>query len=54
MSRKKIAVLIASIDREYQQDFVSGLAKADPSPDGYQRIYRTVPGYEQLFQIPQD
>jgi diguanylate cyclase (GGDEF)-like protein len=28
MSRKKIAVLIASIDREYQQDFVSGLASA--------------------------
>ena len=26
MSRKKIAVLMASIDREYQQDFASGLA----------------------------
>lgn len=28
MSRKKIAVLMASIDREYQQDFASGLASA--------------------------
>lgn len=28
MNRKRIAVLIASIDREYQQDFVSGLEKA--------------------------
>ena len=28
MNRKKIAVLIASIDREYQQDFVSGLTSA--------------------------
>ena len=28
MSRRKIAVLIASIDREYQQDFTSGLEKA--------------------------
>ncbi len=33
MSRKKIAVLIASIDREYQQDFVSGLAKAASKRD---------------------
>lgn len=28
MGRKKIAVLMASIDREYQQDFASGLASA--------------------------
>ena len=28
MHRKKIAVLMASIDREYQQDFASGLASA--------------------------
>ena len=28
MRRKKIAVLMASIDREYQQDFASGLASA--------------------------
>ena len=28
MQRKKIAVLMASIDREYQQDFASGLASA--------------------------
>ena len=28
MSRKKIAVLVASIDREYQQDFAAGLASA--------------------------
>jgi len=28
MSRKKIAVLMASIDREYQQDFAAGLASA--------------------------
>ena len=28
MLRKKIAVLMASIDREYQQDFASGLASA--------------------------
>ena len=33
MSRKKIAVLIASIDREYQQDFVSGLISAGTSRD---------------------
>ena len=33
MSRKKIAVLIASIDREYQQDFVSGLTSAGASKD---------------------
>ena len=28
MRRKKIAVLMASIDREYQQDFASALASA--------------------------
>ena len=28
MRRKKIAVLMASIDREYQQDFASGLSSA--------------------------
>jgi len=33
MSRKKIAVLIASIDREYQQDFVSGLTSAGANRD---------------------
>ena len=33
MGRKKIAVLIASIDREYQQDFVSGLASAGANQD---------------------
>ena len=33
MSRKKIAVLIASIDREYQQDFVSALASAGANQD---------------------
>ena len=33
MSRKKIAVLIASIDREYQQDFVSGLTSAGANKD---------------------
>ncbi len=33
MSRKKIAVLIASIDREYQQDFVSGLVSVSSSMD---------------------
>ena len=33
MSRKRIAVLIASIDREYQQDFVSGLSSVGTSLD---------------------
>ena len=33
MSRRKIAVLIASIDREYQQDFTSGLEKAAAKRD---------------------
>ena len=33
MSRKRIAVLIASVDREYQQDFVSGLEKAASKRD---------------------
>lgn len=33
MSRKKIAVLIASIDREYQQDFASGLTSAGAKRD---------------------
>ena len=33
MSRKRIAVLIASIDREYQQDFVSGLVSVGSSLD---------------------
>ena len=33
MSRRRIAVLIASIDREYQQDFTSGLEKAAAKRD---------------------
>ena len=33
MRRKKIAVLMASIDREYQQDFASGLASAGSKLD---------------------
>ena len=33
MGRKKIAVLIASIDREYQQDFTSGLTSAAAKRD---------------------
>ncbi|MBR3350175.1 MAG: GGDEF domain-containing protein [Solobacterium sp.] len=33
MSRKRIAVLMASIDREYQQDFASGLASAGAKND---------------------
>ena len=33
MSRKKIAVLMASIDREYQQDFASGLASEGAKND---------------------
>ena len=33
MRRKKIAVLLASIDREYQQDFVSGLTSAGANRD---------------------
>ena len=33
MSRKKIAVLMASIDREYQQDFARGLAAAGAQYD---------------------
>ncbi|MBP5727338.1 MAG: substrate-binding domain-containing protein, partial [Clostridia bacterium] len=33
MRRKKIAVLLASIDREYQQDFASGLASAGSKLD---------------------
>ena len=33
MRRKKIAVLMASIDREYQQDFASGLASAGSKYD---------------------
>ena len=33
MGRKKIAVLIASIDREYQQDFASGLTSAAAKRD---------------------
>ena len=33
MSRKRIAVLIASIDREYQQDFISGLTSAGANRD---------------------
>ena len=33
MSRKKIAVLLASIDREYQQDFANGLASAGAQYD---------------------
>ncbi len=33
MSRKKIAVLMASIDREYQQDFASGLASEGAKHD---------------------
>ena len=33
MSRKKIAVLMASIDREYQQDFSAGLASAGAQND---------------------
>ena len=33
MSRRKIAVLIASIDREYQQDFTSGLTSAGAKRD---------------------
>ena len=28
MARRRIAVLVASIDREYQQEFASGLASA--------------------------
>ena len=33
MSRKRIAVLMASIDREYQQDFAAGLASAAAKSD---------------------
>lgn len=33
MSRKKIAVLMASIDREYQQDFAAGIASAGAKND---------------------
>ena len=33
MSRKRIAVLMASIDREYQQDFANGLASAGTKYD---------------------
>ena len=33
MSRKRIAVLVASIDREYQQDFASGLISAGVQND---------------------
>ena len=33
MPRKKIAVLVASIDREYQQDFASGLVSAGAQND---------------------
>ena len=33
MARKKIAVLVASIDREYQQDFASGLVSAGVQND---------------------
>ena len=33
MARKRIAVLVASIDREYQQDFASGLVSAGVQND---------------------
>ena len=33
MGRKRIAVLMASIDREYQQDFAAGLASAGSKYD---------------------
>ena len=33
MSRKRIAVLMASVDREYQQDFAAGLASAGAKLD---------------------
>ena len=33
MARKRIAVLVASIDREYQQDFASGLLSAGVQND---------------------
>ena len=41
MSRIKIAVLIASIDREYQQDFTSGLQKAAAKRDMDVCIFNT-------------
>ncbi|MER2053644.1 MAG: hypothetical protein ABTB30_00030 [Clostridia bacterium] len=33
MARKRIAVLVASIDREYQQEFASGLVSAGVQND---------------------
>ena len=33
MARRRIAVLVASIDREYQQEFASGLASAGVQND---------------------
>ena len=51
MARRRIAVLVASIDREYQQDFASGLVSAGVQNDVDICIFNSIRAKNRIHEV---